>query len=519
MSEGRTNLKDPPALAVREISIRFGEQQVLDSVSADLHAGRVRALVGENGSGKSTVVKILAGIYQADSGQILLDGEDLLASRYDAGSAQSAGIRFVHQDLKLVDDMDAAENVALTAGYLTGHGERIRWKATRSALADWMVERFGRAVPLNVPVSHLSAIERVHVAISRALFTQPESVPPQILVLDEVTSGLPRSEVAEVERLVAGVCSAGVAVLFISHELDEVMDIADDVTVLRGGQVVGQLESAEVKRTELAGLILGRPEERRSIRRRPTDAESEPILALRRVSSGILRDVDFELHPGEAVGVTGGLRSGKSALGRILYGLELRESGQLLIDGSPARRFAPYDAIAKGIGYVPQHHAAIPSMTVGENVGIVSLRDRTRYGWLSLRRDRAIARERLEAADVRPPDPERLIDVLSGGNRQKVVLARWMSRPLRTLIVDDVTANVDVGATEAIHSLLRERVDAGLGLVVVSSDYRELERLCDSVLILNRGRIGEVLTGESVNQHRIADRILAGFDQVEGAEK
>jgi ribose transport system ATP-binding protein len=473
------------ALSIRGLSKAFSGQRALIDVDLDVEPGEIRALVGENGCGKSTLIKILAGFHEPDAGTVEVAGTPL--ARGNAGAAEAAGLRFVHQDLGLVATLDAVDNLALGHGYILGRDGRIHWKnEIRSARAALSV--LGYDLDVRQPVGTLTISERTAIAIARAL--SPHRSAPSMLVLDEPTANLPAAEADRLFSLVRTVRDRGVAVLFVSHHFDEVFALADSVTVLRDGQLIETRPLKDLSERNLVELVVGRQLEVHEPAA-VSAATADVALQVRGISGGIVRDLDLDVHAGEVVGIAGITGSGREELAGMLFGGSSR-SGTVQVGSVTVPPQRPDRAIAAGMGLVPAErhaNAAFLSASLSENVTMVDLRRNIVAGFLRRTRERSDTQAWLERLDVRPTRPEALMSALSGGNQQKVVLARWLRQQPRVLVLDDPTQGVDIGAKSEIHALVDAAAAQGMAILVLSSDHEELARLCHRVLVLRSGSV------------------------------
>jgi ribose transport system ATP-binding protein len=493
-------MSDVPALEIRGLSKTFPGQRALIEFDLRLAAGEIRALVGQNGCGKSTVVKILAGFHAPDPGsEVLVGGEPMSLGTLGAG--ESAGLRFVHQDLGLVEAISTVENMALGHGYSTSHG-RIRWRQ-ETAAAHAALSRLGYDIDVRAPVSTLGVSERTAVAIARAL--SPRRTPARVLVLDEPTAALPWAEVDRLFALIRTIRMSGVAVLFVSHHLPEVFGLADSVTVMRDGRLVTTRPVAGLDEPSLIELMIGRRPEHAGPGTGEPQPDSAPALIGRDLSGKVVRDLDLSLQAGEIVGVAGITGSGREEIAGLLFGAASR-GGQLHVAGReiPAQR--PDLAMSAGIGFVPaerHRNAAFLGATIRENITIVGPQANLVSGFLRKGRERADVAVWLDRLQVRPPHSELQLEKLSGGNQQKVILARWLRQEPRVLLLDEPTQGVDVGAKADIHVLIEQAAAGGAAVLVASTDNEELARLCSRVLIIKNGRVGAELHRPQIDGDRL----------------
>ena len=509
---GREPAQPPPALEISRTSKTFAAYRVLRDVDLSIAHGEIRALVGENGSGKSTLVKILAGYHTPDpgGGPIMVVGRTIAPHR--AGEAVEAGLRFVHQDLALVDPLSTVENLGLGLGYGCQPGRPIRWGRRRQQ-AQRALGELGYTFDVERPVASLRASERTAVAIVRALARQGH--PPKVLVLDEPTASLPGREVERLFELIQRVRDSGVAILFISHHLNEVMDLADTVTVLRNGAVVDTRAVSEVTEQGLIALLVGHEVER--ARRVPAVGTATPVLATTGLSGSGLHRIDLEVAAGEIVGIAGITGSGREALAPLLFGGSPRE-GLVTVAGTPLKGSRPDLSIAAGMALIPAdraRNAVIHGFSVAENLSVARLGDFARLRTLRKRRESSEVLSSMRKLDVRPLEPSMPYHLLSGGNAQKVILARWLRLKPRVLLLDEPTHGVDVGAREAIHRQVEDAAADGCAVLVCSTDNEELAGICSRVIVLVRGRVAAELHSPIEIDEITAASLASGEDSHE----
>ena len=498
-----------PALTVTNMSKSFAGPRVLDSVTLSIEPGEIRALVGENGSGKSTLIKILAGFHVPDEGSAEVAGQPLHLG--DGTSSEALGLRFVHQDLGLVDTLDAVDNMALGAGYPSFRGG-IRWRQERKR-ARALLTDLGYDFDVRRPVGTLAMSERTALAVARAM--APRNTPAKVLILDEPTANLPAAEAQRLYQLARRVADSGIAVVFVSHHFDEVFELAKSVTVLRDGKQVITRPVAGLTEDQLIELVIGRKLEQ--VEHDAKAAERKAVvLEVSGLGSEVLDDVGFAVHAGEIVGVAGITGSGRDEVAAALFGGRDRV-GEAKINGAVLPKNRPDKAMAMGMGLVPAErhaNAAFMTSTLRENITVV--RPGIHWRGLVLRKgaERTDVNRWLERLDVRPRKSEFTMSDLSGGNQQKVVLARWLRLEPKVLVLDEPTQGVDVGAKSDIHKLVDEAAAQGTAVLVASTDHEELVRLCHRVLILRRGRIADEVSGGRMD-HDLITAATIGRDQAD----
>ena len=473
-------------LAVRGISKQFGGTQALIDVGLEVNAGEIVALLGENGAGKSTLIKILASVYSLDEGSVSFRGRDA------TGALRRLPIAFIHQDLGLIDWMTVAENICLTLGYPRRGGlvggmiaGLIDWRAARMRAAQ-ALEALGADIDPELRIQSLSRTEKSLVAIARALAAEAE-----ILVLDEPTASLPANEVARLFAALRRLRERGVGMIYVSHRLDEVFDIADRMVVLRDGRVAGERRIGETTPEEAILLIVGR--EPSQVFRRPAQRDGVARLVLEAMTVEEAGPVDCSIHAGEVVGLVGLRGAGQEAIGRALFGLQPIVGGRLVLDGAPLIAGSPRQAMAAGINLVCADRvgeSVMPTLSVRENLFLNPLAaGRRAFSFLSPGRENRAARTLGRQVGLRPNDPTLAIELLSGGNQQKVVIGRWLHLASKVYIFEDPTAGVDVGAKAEIYRLFDVALQAGAAIIIVSTDFEEVAKVCHRALVFDRGRV------------------------------
>lgn len=496
--------KGDPELVLRVTRLsKTYAARVVDGVDWALRRGRVHALLGGNGSGKSTLLKMIAGVVTPDAGGLIeVGGVEHASDDYGPGFAAAAGLRFVHQDLGLVDDLSIADNFALATSYPRTRVGGIDDRALVRHVAEQLGSR-GLDLDPRSPVRALRPTERTLVAITRA-FDGVESE-PATLVLDEPTASLPVDEVEHLFATIRKLRDLGHSVVFVSHRLGEVAEIADDVTILRDGKVVGAGPIADFDEKRIVELIAGHARDAAPARAADPDGSAAPVLTVRALDAGPLRAVDLDVRPGEIVGVAGLVGSGRSSLLRGIFG-DLGAAGTVSVGGQVVARGSTSPAVSAGIALVPedrQREAAYLDRPVWENLSAVILARYRRFGRLSSRLERADAPAAMAEFRVRAPSPAVPLAALSGGNQQKVIVARWLRADPRVILLDEPTQGVDAVARDEIHVLVRGAAERGAAVIVVSSDLEEVEQLCHRVIVLHGGRIVDDLGGDDVHRETI----------------
>lgn len=479
-----------PLLQLEGVSKRYGPTVALDSVSFDLRAGEVHALMGENGAGKSTLMKILSGTEARDSGSIRIDGRvvDIRSPR----DAMALGIAIINQELNTVPSMSVAENLCLGEEPRTGLG--ILDRRSMLAQARAKLERIGANISPAARLGDLSVGMQQMVEIARAVSTDA-----RILVLDEPTAALSRSEALHLYSVIADMKAAGVGLVYISHRMEEVWQLADRITVFRDGKHVDTHPRAEVTPSDIVRMMVGRPIE--DLYRHDQRTVGSTILDVRALVGEKFGPIDLHVDAGEVVGVAGLVGSGRTEMARAIFGADYRGGGTVMLKGKPMDARAPSEAIACGVGMVPEsrkEQALFPSQSVANNISLSSLK---RYCTLGLLRRTAIRREvarQMNRLHLRPDAIALPVSALSGGNQQKAALARWLMSDASLLILDEPTRGVDIGAKSEIYAIINQLSAEGKAVLVISSDLPEVLGISDRVLVMRQGRIvGELASGQA----------------------
>ncbi|MCK6457485.1 MAG: sugar ABC transporter ATP-binding protein [Phycisphaerae bacterium] len=493
----------PPILCFEGVTKRFPGVMALDGVTFDVAPGECHALMGENGAGKSTLGKIVAGVLRPDGGVLRLDGR---AIRFRTPSdAAAAGISIVHQELAFCPNLSIAENLFLSR--LPSRRGWVRWRDMQQQ-ARGMLARVGLEVDPRIPIERLSTAQEQLVQIAEAVGRGA-----RIIVMDEPTSSLSQVESQRLFEIIADLRSRGVTILYVSHRMDEVLRLCDRITVLRDGQHVRTRRASETTTDEIVQLMIGRP-----IGECFPAHKAEPRGAVRLdvqhlTAAGRFEDVTLTIHGGEIVGLAGLVGAGRSELARAIFGIDRFDRGAIRVDGRPVTIRSPRDAIDLGIGLLPEdrkRQGLVLSMTCRENVSLAMLPTLSRGGWLNQRRERGMAGELFGQLRVKAPHADTPTASLSGGNQQKVALAKWLARRCPILILDEPTRGVDVGAKAEIHALIDRLAAEGRAVLLISSELPELLHLSTRIVVLAGGRIvGEVARGAASQD--VVMRLMAGI--------
>jgi ABC-type sugar transport system ATPase subunit len=487
-----------PFVQMRGISKRYGGTQALRAVDFAADAGEVHAIVGENGAGKSTLSRILTGAVQADAGEIRIAGAPQAIASPLRG--QQLGIRMVHQNANLVPNLSVAENILLGSLPSGRFGWWIDWRAARRK-AQEVLGRIGfQGIDVRRRAARLSAAQQQVVEIAKAV-----AVKPRILIMDEPSVVLAQEDLKTLFALIRRLRGEGVLVLYISHRLDELYAIADRVTVLKDGALVGTVDPRRTQREELIRLMVGRALSEIFPRRQPRPGRE--LLSLHGLGRpGRFEDVSFTVAEGEIVGLYGLMGSGRTEVARCVFGADRPGAGEIRLDGRLARLRSPRDALRAGIAMLTEDRIGdglVPGLSIRDNVSLASFGAMSHWGVLNRRRQSALVQAKVRELDVRPADIERLVRMLSGGNQQKVVLAKWLLTRARVLLLDEPTRGVDVAAKKEIYSTIADLAARGMGILLISSELPELLGMSDRILVMRQGRLSAEFARAQATEEKI----------------
>ncbi|MFE6365218.1 sugar ABC transporter ATP-binding protein [Streptomyces sp. NPDC057806] len=498
---------EPPLLSMSGITKSFPGVRALDGVDLDVQAGEVHCLLGQNGAGKSTLIKVLAGAHQPDTGTIRWRGEDVTLRSPIA--AMRLGIATIYQELDLVEHLSVAENVYL-GHEPTAAGFVVRRRTARSRTAQ-MLQRLGHPeIEPGRLVGELSAAQQQIVSMARAL-----SHDVRLIVMDEPSAALDPDEVDNLFRIVGDLTADGVAVVYISHRLEEIRRIGDRVTVLKDGRAVAVgLPAKSTPTRDVVALMTGRNVEYVFPDRPVCVAGGTPVLQVQGLArEGEFEPLDLEVRPGEIVGLAGLVGSGRSEILETIYGARKPSAGQVLVDGRALRPGSVRAAVRAGLGLAPEERKAQALLmleSVTRNVSVSSMSRFAHAGWIDRGAELGAARAATRELSLRPDNPAVPVRTLSGGNQQKAVLARWLLRGCRVLLLDEPTRGVDVGARAELYAVVRRLADEGLAVLLVSSEVPEVLGLADRVLVLREGRVVHTASARDLDEHRVLDLVMEG---------
>jgi rhamnose transport system ATP-binding protein len=497
-----------PLLQLTDINKSFLAVQALKGVSFELNTGEVHALLGENGAGKSTLIKVITGAHAPDSGTIEVSGQHV--DHLTPTGAHRLGIACIYQQPALFAELSVAENIALALEPPRPF-RRVRWKERRERARE-LLRRVGASIHPDTEVRRLSMPEQQMVEIAKAI-----GAGARIVIMDEPTASLTQKEVRLLHGVVRDLREHGTGIIYISHRLEEIFEIADRVTVLRDGNSVGTLEVKETSETALIKMMVGR--EVSSIYPPPDGTLGEVVLSLQQLSCDAagVREVSFEVRAGEIFGLSGLVGAGRTELARVLFGITPATHGTIAIHGRPVSVSSPRQAVECGIAYVPEdrrRHGVILPMSIAANTSMAAHRQLFPGGWLSFVRERDFAGKYFRDLAIKAPSVETPVGALSGGNQQKVALARWLAANPKVLILDEPTQGVDVGAKAEIHRIIRRLAKEGLAVVMISSDLPEILGMSDRIGVMRGGTITTILDGKTATSHSVMAAALGQSDSL-----
>jgi rhamnose transport system ATP-binding protein len=491
-----------PLLEAKSIAKSYAGVRALKNSSFELLEGEVHALIGENGAGKTTLIKVITGAIQPDSGSLTVCGDPV--EHNDPSISRSLGIAAIYQQPSLFPHLSVAENIALA---LEGGKvwRKVNWKA-RNRRATELMERAGASIEPERLVSTLSMPEQQLVEIAKAI-----GADAKILIMDEPTASLTDREVDSLFKTIGVFRDQGAGIIYISHRLEEITTIADRITVMRDGETIATRRKEEVDKPTLISMMVGREVD--TVYPQHESAPGEIALELRHVSNGAtgLKDISLSVRCGEILGLAGLVGSGRTQLAETIFGLTPADAGEILLAGVPVKIGSPAQAIRLGIGYVPEdrrHHGVVLEMPIASNISLANLKSVSRRGLIDEDQERELAGSYLMQLRIKAPSVYTETGALSGGNQQKVALARWLSIHPKVLILDEPTQGVDIGSKSEIHSLMLELAKQGLAIIMISSELPEVLSISDRIAVMHQGTIGGVLSREEATQQKILSLAL-----------
>ena len=484
-------------LEMKGISKRFRGVQALNGVNFDLREGEIHALVGENGAGKSTLMKVLTGIHQPDAGEIFYLGKPYAVK--NIGESQALGISMVHQELNMMNDLTVAQNIfigrEMRSGFIIKDNDMV--KETRA-----IFDHIGIDIDPKIKLGRLTVGKQQMVEIAKAV-----SRDCKVLILDEPTAALTQTEIDELFRIMADLKSKGIGMIYISHRMDEIKTISDRITVMRDGEYVGTVDTDSVTKDEIINMMIGRVvyEDPKTHSEVPEDAET--VLEVKNLTSGnLFKNVSFKLRKGEVLGFSGLMGAGRTEVARAIFGADPIDSGEIYVNGKPVSIKSPKDAVNLGIGYLSEdrkRYGLMLDKSVAENTALASLDKYIKFGIINDRKIKEEAQIENSKLKTKTPSMEQALKNLSGGNQQKVIIARWLIKNSDVLIFDEPTRGIDVGAKSEIYTLMNELARSGKSIIMISSELVEILRMSDRVLVMCEGKKTGELDISEANQEKI----------------
>jgi ABC-type sugar transport system ATPase subunit len=496
-------------LQMKNISKTFPGVKALDGVTLEVKPGEVHALIGENGAGKSTLIKILAGVYSADPGaKFYFEGKDAQITK--PIDATLKGISIIYQDLSLFPNLSVAENLYIGRDSNSHSFKKINWKKVEE-IAKRALKELDVEIDLNIPVEKLSIAQQQLVEIARALAFEAK-----LIVMDEPTSSLSAGEVEKLYKVINNLKAKGISIIFVSHKLKELFTVSDRFTVLRDGKYVGTYETSQLTEDKLINLMVGR--QVLYEKNKGGVKTGETIFEVKGLSKeGNFKDISFELKKGEVLGITGLVGSGRTELAQAIFGINRPYTGEIKINGQTVSIKSSEEAVKQGIAYIPESRKTqglVLEQSIINNISLPVLKTlRNAFGLLNRKKEVDLANHYIKTLDVRPAIPNLKTGKMSGGNQQKVVIAKWLSTKPKILIIDEPTNGIDIGAKTEIHKLLRQLASEGIGVIVISSELPEVLAVSDRILIMRHGRIAGELGIEEATQENIMNLGLLGSKQ------
>jgi rhamnose transport system ATP-binding protein len=507
-----TSSQQRPILSIRGVSKRFDATQALDKVSLDLYPGEIHTLLGENGAGKSTLIKIMTGIYQPDEGQMLLDGAPIEIR--NSAHAQQHGIAAIYQEPMIFSGLNVAENIFISHH---GRGALVNWGRMYQE-AEEILAKLGVQIDVTSPARGLPLAAQQTVEIAKAL-----SLQTRVLIMDEPTASLSAHEVLQLFKLLHTLRDQGVAILFISHRLDEVFEISDRITIFRDGKFISSALAVDVTPESAIRDMVGR-EMSSSFLVKEASQRGDLLLSVRGLTRhGVYSDINFDLHQGEILGFAGLVGAHRTDVALALFGIEPADEGEITFAGQQVTIRSPNQATELGIVYVPEdrrEHGLVLPMSIAANISLPMLkRYITRLGLIKSNTESQTAEEYRQRLNIRTPSVRLLASKLSGGNQQKVVLSKWLNTNPRLLILDEPTRGIDIGAKAEVHHIINELAKQGLGILLISSELPEVLAMSDRILVMREGRQMGIFDQEEADQEKVMTAAMGQAYQTERTDR
>jgi ribose transport system ATP-binding protein len=493
-------------LEIENITKEFPGVKALKGVSFDIRRGEVHALVGENGAGKSTLMKVLSGVYTPTTGKIRLDGKEV-TFKYPK-QAQQLGVSIIHQEFSLIPYLSGVDNIFLGREKRKANGLLDRRKMRKEA--EEVLQRLNANIELNKPVAHLSVANQQFIEIAKAI-----AIDTKVLIFDEPTASLTGKEIDKLFELIEKLKADGVTIIYISHHLDEILHMCDRMTCLRDGEWVGTREVKDVTKQDIVKMMVGR-EIVNAFPEKPSRGRKEMLLEVKRLSNKSITDIQFSLKKGEIIGIAGLVGSGRTETVRALIGADPTKEREVYIDGQKVDIKTPTDALAHGIALIPESRKTqglVLNMTIKNNISLPILKGLTHVGIINKKKEDAIINQSIKDLLIKTPSSKQMVKNLSGGNQQKVVLAKWLNTDCKILIFDEPTRGIDIGAKEEIYKLMRNLADQGLSIIMISSELPEILGMSDRVLVMHKGKVKAEIDGKEATSEKVMYYATGGVDQ------
>lgn len=497
-------------LEARNICKSFVGVKALDDVSIDIGKGEIHCLIGENGSGKSTLIKIIGGVTNADSGTIRIDGKALQGKK--AIESIRAGVQIIYQDLSLFPNLTVAENISISQT-LESNQRNVNWKKVRETAKKALAEIGEEGLSLDERVENLSMATKQVIAISRALTQHAK-----LIIMDEATSAITREEVDHLFKIIQKLKSRGISILFVSHKLSEVLDISERITIIRDGKMVGVYDTKELDQGKLVFLMTGRSIESTPYKNEYPERSGTPLLELKWLcKESQFSNINLRLYPGEIVGITGLIGSGRTEIAQAIFGLNPPDRGEILMNGDRVSIKNPHDAINHGIALLPEdrlNQGLFQRQSINDNIVITILKTfLNKLGLMTPNKKKKAGVDWVDALKIKTPDGSNPVNSLSGGNQQRVVLAKWLATDPKVFILDGPTIGIDIGSKSDIHKIIRSLAEKGMGIMMISDEIEEVLSNCSRVVLMSKGKIiSEIEDTTAINAESVYDIITQDCD-------
>lgn len=501
-------------LEVKNICKTFVGVKALDNVNLSIEKGEIHCLIGENGSGKSTLIKIIGGVYKADSGTVLVDGKELHGMH--AIESIRSGVQIIYQDLSLFPNLTVAENISVNQ-MLESNQQAVNWKSVHKE-AKKALEEIGEDIDLNERVENLSMANKQIIAISRALTQNAK-----LIIMDEATSAITKEEVDHLFTIITKLKTRGISILFVSHKLSEVIEISENITIIRDGKMVGVYPTSEIDYEKLVLLMTGRKLEYQPYIYNKEMMGKMPLLKVENLmKEGQFENINFTLQKGDILGITGLIGSGRTEVAQAIFGLNKPDSGKIIIKGTDTEISNPEDAIRSGIALLPEdrlHQGLFDAQSIGDNIVITILKRLVaKIGLLNPIKRKKEGNNWIEKLKIKTPTGEAPVNSLSGGNQQRVVLAKWLATNPEVFILDGPTIGIDIGSKYTIHEIIRNLAEKGMGIIIISDEIQEILENCNRILLMSGGRIiREIKDSATTTKEEIYDMISGAVAAGAGA--